>query len=43
MIEDCFAHGKFINGEVMNQVEPDADWPWWIRNNLHPESWRVKR
>jgi beta-1,4-mannosyl-glycoprotein beta-1,4-N-acetylglucosaminyltransferase len=43
MIEACFAEGKFINGEVMNQVEVDSDWPWWIRNNLHPESWRVKR
>lgn len=43
MIESCFAEGKFVDGKVMNEVELDSDWPWWIRNNLHPESWRCRR
>ena len=43
MIEDCFVHGKFLRGEVMNQVEIDSDWPCWICEGNHPETWRSRR
>ena len=43
MIEDCFTYGKFVNGEIMNQVEIDSDWPRWIQAGLHPESWRSRK
>ncbi len=43
MIEGCFTYGKFVNGEIMNEVEIDSDWPRWVQADLHPQSWRSKK
>lgn len=39
----CFADGVFIDGLVLSEVEPTEDWPRWIREGRHPESWRWRR
>lgn len=42
-LEQCFAEGRFILGEVMNEVEVGEDWPLWVRAGHHPQSWRSRR
>jgi beta-1,4-mannosyl-glycoprotein beta-1,4-N-acetylglucosaminyltransferase len=39
----CFRDGVFIDGLRLSEVEVAADWPRWIREGRHPESWRWRR
>lgn len=43
MIANCFKNGVFVNGHVLNEVEISSDWPRWIREGKHPESWVWRR
>lgn len=40
---DCHRHGRFVHGEVYNEVEVTEDWPRWIRAGHAPETWYRKR
>ena len=39
----CFKLGVFIDDSPLNEVEVSADWPKWIRDGKHPESWVWRR
>ena len=39
----CFEDGVFIDGLVLNEVEVTSDWPKWIVDGKHPESWRWRK
>jgi beta-1,4-mannosyl-glycoprotein beta-1,4-N-acetylglucosaminyltransferase len=39
----CFQDGVFIDGLRLNEVEITSDWPKWIRDGHHPESWVWRR
>lgn len=39
----CHQDGRFVHGEVYNEVEMTADWPQWIRYGLAPDSWYRRR
>jgi len=39
----CFTEGLFVRDERYNEVEITEDWPRWIVDNKHPESWVWRR
>lgn len=39
----CHEKGHFVRGEPANEVEVTDDWPRWIREDRHPETWRARR
>lgn len=39
----CFQDGVFVDGLRLNEVEVASDWPKWIRDGHHPESWVWRR
>jgi hypothetical protein len=40
---DCHRHGRFVHGEVYNEVQITEDWPLWIKAGKAPESWYRRR
>lgn len=42
-MRECFRDGKFVHGEVYNEVEITDDWPRWVREGHAPKSWVWRR
>jgi hypothetical protein len=43
LIAECFRTGTFITGAVFEERNIGPDWPRWVREDKHPESWRTRR
>lgn len=39
----CFTEGLFVHDERYNEVDITDDWPRWIKEGKHPQSWVWKR